>query len=822
MTYPRFLLSLTFASALFAQTPRILFSDLDSGPKTGGENNLGVYVTIYGSNFGSVRGNSIVIIGGGAAANYPVWTDSKVTFQVGGAAASGEIRIQTGGGVSNGVPFTVRTGGIFFVSTSGSDANTGATGAPWRTVQWAVDHVAAGDTIYLTNGVVETRLGTSDGSVSISRNFGAAGAPKALIGYPGAVATIGSTGSAPCTTTGCFEGIKTIYASDYWTVAGLRLVGNDYGIVVRGANWRVIGNELTCPWGNGASACLDGTQATNVKVWGNNIHDAGYYRGPKDQSSDLYHGIYFSTDSNLLDIGWNRVENVKGCRGIQIHSSRIDNNSGFNQYGISIHDNVIRNTQCDGIVLATIDPSRGAITIFNNLIVNAGQGPITFEGGGNFACIYAAGYTNAGPQGAGVVDIYNNTMVNCGNSSVPGGSSAVAYARRTTTIDVRLRNNILYQTNGAPYIIAYDGAQGIIGSNNLFYGNGAAPSTFPNLSGSLTGDPRFANPAGDFHLVSGSPARGTGLDTGLATDIEGKARSAPHDLGAYAGIGQPGVAPPAAVPGFSLSANPSSITLSEGASAITTTVTLIPVNGFSGTAQLTCQQTPAALSCFNASVSPGQPVTLTLSFPGLRTGTYPITIFGQSGSTASVTSLTLIIQAAPSGGFGGGGTGGLGGGVTPTTPTAGVRSITVRPASGWARANYGLISLTDFRFDLRVHDIQPQSSGRGVLFQTDSPYIGGLGIRTLGQTTRIEAIGLPDDNPSAPACAVEFQETDAVIRFQRAGSQFSLRVYDRTGTTELPGSVGPCWYRSINADGVGSLALGADLGGNGRSAFSIA
>src|SRR5947209_19127980 len=69
----------------------IFFSDLERGPNLGGQNNRGVWVTIWGKGFGAERGSSTITIGGGAAADYPIWTDSKITFQLGPAAKTGEI-----------------------------------------------------------------------------------------------------------------------------------------------------------------------------------------------------------------------------------------------------------------------------------------------------------------------------------------------------------------------------------------------------------------------------------------------------------------------------------------------------------------------------------------------------------------------------------------------------------------------------------------------------------------------------------------------------------------------------------------------------------
>src|SRR5579864_9694054 len=88
-----FFLMLPLSLAAQAQ-PRIFFSDLESGPNVGGQKNLGVWVTIWGKGFGAERGASTVTIGGGAAADYPIWTDNKITFQLGPAAKTGDIVVR--------------------------------------------------------------------------------------------------------------------------------------------------------------------------------------------------------------------------------------------------------------------------------------------------------------------------------------------------------------------------------------------------------------------------------------------------------------------------------------------------------------------------------------------------------------------------------------------------------------------------------------------------------------------------------------------------------------------------------------------------------
>ena len=61
-----FLLAMVFCPAsAYSQSaapPSIFFTDLQSGPNTGGQNNNGVFVTIFGTGFGATQGSSTVTI----------------------------------------------------------------------------------------------------------------------------------------------------------------------------------------------------------------------------------------------------------------------------------------------------------------------------------------------------------------------------------------------------------------------------------------------------------------------------------------------------------------------------------------------------------------------------------------------------------------------------------------------------------------------------------------------------------------------------------------------------------------------------------------
>src|SRR5438270_2814834 len=117
-----FLWGCLFAGAPLSRAaqPMAIFSDIQSGPNAGGQNNQGAIVTIYGFGFGATRGSSTLTIGGAAPAAYLLWSSNKISFQLGRSAITGNIIVNVAGsGASNALPFTVRPGRIFFVAPGG-------------------------------------------------------------------------------------------------------------------------------------------------------------------------------------------------------------------------------------------------------------------------------------------------------------------------------------------------------------------------------------------------------------------------------------------------------------------------------------------------------------------------------------------------------------------------------------------------------------------------------------------------------------------------------------------------------------------------------
>src|SRR2546425_136229 len=100
-------------------------------------------------------------------------------------------------------------------------------------------------------------------------------------------------------------------------------------------------------------------------------------------------------------------------------------------------------------------------------------------------------------------------------------------------------------------------------------------------------------------------------------------------------------------PNFSLSANPTTVSFVAGQTA-TSTISLHPTGGFSGTVDLTATSAPAGMtvSCVPSSISGAQTSTCTLG--GSTTGSYTVTVTGTNGSLVHTTSISVTVTAPAS------------------------------------------------------------------------------------------------------------------------------------------------------------------------------
>lgn len=509
-------------SFVSAASPVLFFSDLISGPNIGGQSNKGAFVTIVGKNFGSTRGSSYVTIGNGQADNYPVWTDTKISFQLGANAQTGDVVVHTGEGNSKGLPFAVRSGKIYFISASGIDSNDGSIDHPWLTHVHAREVMTAGDTVYFRAGTYPS----GDYGVIGYRPASAMGNlthPIANLAYPGETVIFNVPSD---------RGVNLYPGGDYhdlvfggFTIISTRpFNGNDI------RNSRIVNldiHDAAYYAAIGFGVTVAGATQNNIFVYGNKLYNTNP-PGTEPAGYNLYQGIYFgggdgapNTLTENIDIEWNEIDTF-GSRAIQIHNDEESPNTGNLFVNITIANNIIHNGKRDAIRLS--GPVHSA-NVYNNIIYDCGL----YEYG-------AIGVATIDPSPN--INIYNNVIYTSsydrwhtgyGLINVLGGSSNPGY--------IKLRNNILYSKSNSEYFYFESPLTNsvISASNNIYYGNGNGPTWDTNK---VNGNPLFTDVTNhDFHLQASSPAIDAGIDVIpiVAKDFDGITRpqGTAFDIGAY-------------------------------------------------------------------------------------------------------------------------------------------------------------------------------------------------------------------------------------------------------------------------------------------------
>jgi hypothetical protein len=533
----------TLASTPSIPAPVLFFTDIISGPATGNSDTTystggGAYVTLYGNFLTSptVKLNGLNCLTVVSQPATWLWYQ-RMVVQIGPTCTSGNFVVTTAGGTSNGLPFSIVSGRIYYVAASGgSDSNAGTFAAPWASINKVNSTLADGGIAYFENGFTATSSGgnaifylDAPNCATVNTNQRASGA------YPGATITLGSTSSGGTPMAVGFNGGCNGYTWFGWT---LRTPGSE-GLYISYAtastannNIRLVASDVSCPNGNSESACLiDGGITTasapyQITYYGNNIHDIG------TGNNGLYHAIYHGTDYSVRD-AWNEIYNVTGaCRGIQIFSST----TAFEHYDMHVHDNVIHDTGCDGIGDYDTDPNittgayGGGAEFYNNVFYNNGTN--------GSAISYAFYYSedNGVSNGSKSVEVYNNTFYNCER-----GCFGMLNYDGTPVARVHFHNNIMYQPSSSSsqaYFSIPSSQQSLLtGQNNIIFGAGTTLSGCPNCTGTLNADPGFvAAASANFQLSAAtSPANGAGstVATVPTRDLNGLLRPSSPSIGAF-------------------------------------------------------------------------------------------------------------------------------------------------------------------------------------------------------------------------------------------------------------------------------------------------
>jgi hypothetical protein len=251
------------------------------------------------------------------------------------------------------------TGAVFYVSTSGSDANPGTLAAPWATVQKALNTLLPGQTALVRAGTYSANL--------VMNRAGTATAPITVKNYPGERPVLQPASSAPTyairITKGAAwfrlhgfviqnapSGYDNIWISD----------GQDYTSRYPTHDIEISGNEIR----NGLwTGLLVSPNVYNAEIIGNYVHNNGDW-------VSQHHGLYIQGQHCL--VADNVVAHHYGF-GIQVRGNYPDSDTATRiaATGNLITNNTVTDSQTYSGIL--VENNAQQTTIVNNITAYNGS-----------------------------------------------------------------------------------------------------------------------------------------------------------------------------------------------------------------------------------------------------------------------------------------------------------------------------------------------------------------------------------------------------------------------------------------------------------------
>ena len=560
------------------QRPVVLYTDIQSGPTSGGESGLGAYLSIFGRNLGqkfsnrseSHRHHAKVWIGGHEVANYRYSGPSagrpdveQLTVQVGGLGGATQgrplpVRVEVDGLQSNADNmFTPNPGTMYFVDNVTGDDATGRPGDidhPFRTIQTAHPsdgvwpHVGPGDFVVMRGRGSAWQGSGVDGFFLRFQSSGTAPAGKSgtgpitVIGYPGEDVFINETYEAspkgaiaarnagPRITSAqrwptsrladpnVCEQNHSLYCSQWIVIANLRIEdgGKDGAVDLEtgGNHWRIVNNRLSASTAH-ATARSGGIAGDGLDVV---ILGNTVHDIDAPDPGLQNHGIYIDGPGSYR-IDYNYIHDVPGGSGFQVYGDESATGS-FVTNALTFSHNWVDHVAKYCINFA--DNSGRDLTAFDNVLAYCGM----------------AGLRINSPSLVGA-RVYNNTFYAA--ASLAGGHYGAIVIDSTLELHaLDVRNNIFVPSPHRPYIggdAAPDKPTAFaVFTKNLYFGGTGKPG-FDSMP--VIADPAFKEAAScDFHLAPGSGAiqRGSPLVNKVVTDDFDSIRHTPavqYDVGAY-------------------------------------------------------------------------------------------------------------------------------------------------------------------------------------------------------------------------------------------------------------------------------------------------
>jgi len=544
--------------------PQILFTDILSGPASGGENDQGAYLSIYGFNFGSKNDlgkTTHICINNVEVASYKYMGEAvsqfaqphkklqRITVQIGelGNSPAGialPLHIEVNGMASKQAHFfTIQPGDIYYVDNVNGDDDKGEANdpsKPFRHVQTSgkqqygvMSHIQPGDFIVMRGGKTWNDIGQGNRFLRFRRITGtkptgeAGEGPITIMGYPGEDVLIQCQDDSSCGIHGVdgYSDYKYEVDSDWITISNLRIrvggpkvIDGPINLQHRSDNWRIVNNELF-DWdaSDRDNNMIDGKKyrdarsggitgdGTHIKILGNYIHDIG--------GGTRNHGIYIDGGAEDVEIAFNHLARLYGGNIIQTYDSVGLSDGDSRIKNIQIHHNLMHDTVRYGVNIA--DNTESAI-ISNNIIYNTAYAGLRFSTGS-----------------ARLMYVFHNTLHNVCTSS--RNEKYAAINNDWTGDNIVVVNNIVGANKDCSgYFYSATQSIDMILDNNIYFGLGMKSPDRDKHA--INGDPMLVNETGsDFSLQKASRAINTGAATAkpVIYDFLMSSRDSRRDIGAF-------------------------------------------------------------------------------------------------------------------------------------------------------------------------------------------------------------------------------------------------------------------------------------------------
>lgn len=419
---------------------------------------------------------------------------------------------------------------VFYVSSSGDNANPGTTEKPWKTIKFAADRLVAGDTLYIRKGVYKERV--------FPQNSGTADKYITYSAYPGEEAVIDGAGvKLPA---GDLYGLIEIGGKSFIKINGLKIInaatdGGSTGILVNNNSHHITisKNHVSKTQSSGIGVW----NAKNITIDGNEIEKVTI--GGQQEAISVARVDTFEVKNNKI----HDIDIPADKEGITIKDGSANG---------KVFKNLIYNTPASGIYVDAWDKHTYNIDVFQNIVFgvsNSDGFQAASEMGGlleNIKFYNNIGYGNkyrglavtdngdeGGPHPMKNITIANNTFYN--NGGEWGGCIAVDNPEAK---DVKIRNNICSQNRSFEISVVPAAVKNTAAANNLIYEyKSDAEDNEVRGEYSVEADPMFVDAGGgDFHLRAGSPAIDKGYYISAPSiDFDGRVRpqGGGYDIGAF-------------------------------------------------------------------------------------------------------------------------------------------------------------------------------------------------------------------------------------------------------------------------------------------------